>query len=333
MKEIIFIRQNKKKWLKYEEKVKYIKNLPTDELSDIYIDVTSDLAYSQSHYPEARITQYLNNMLRTLQDYIYTPQKRNLSKIITLFKDDVPNIIADARNEMLLSFGIFMVFVIIGIILALQSMDNVIETLGADYVDMTIENIKKGVPTDVYGKAAPDNMFLRITHNNIAIALKTYGWGIIPILGPGYILMSNGIMLGEFQTMFFNYGVGLESMTAIWIHGTLEISAIIISGAAAFSLGNGWVSPGTLSRSESLKRSGLRSVKILFTTIPLLLMAGFLESFVTRHTEYPLFIKLFIIFGSLAFIVFYYVYIPHKIRGERKSIKERELPFKSVIEM
>lgn len=235
---------------------------------------------------------------------------------------------------MLLSFSIFAFFAIIGIILALQSTDNIISTLGADYVEMTIENIKKGVPTDVYGKANAENMFLGITYNNISIALKTYGWGIIPILGPGFVMMQNGIMLGEFQTLFFKFGVGFESMTAIWIHGTLEISALIISGAASLALGMGWVFPSTFSRSESLKRSGLRSIKILITTIPLLLMAGFFESFITRHTEFPLFVKLSIIFGSLAFILFYYVYIPYRIRKAMKTQeRDRDLIFKSTIEM
>lgn len=331
MKEIIFIRQNKTKWTNYENKIKHIGTLSTDELSDIYLDVTSDFAYAQCHYPNARITPYLNNMARALQDFIYTPKKKNYAKIVTLWKDDVPEILADAHKEMLLSFCIFVGFVIIGVILAIQSIDNIVSTLGSSYVQMTLENIKNGVPTDVYGNEGETQMFLGITFNNISITLKTYGFGIIPIIGPGYILMVNGIMLGEFQTLFFKYGVGLDSMLAIWIHGTLEISSIIISGAAALTLGNGWIFPGTYSRMESLKRSGLKSVKILLTIIPMVLMAGFLESFVTRHTEFHTIVKLAIIFGSLTFILVYYAYIPYKIRKRRAN--ENRKTFLSKIEM
>ena len=107
-------------------------------------------------------------------------------------------------------------------------------------------------------------------------------------------------------------------MSAIWIHGALEIPSSIISGAASLALGMGWVFPGTLSRKEALKRSGLRSVKIILSVLPITIFAAFLESFATRHTEWPLFVKLFIIGGSLAFVIFYYIYLPHKIRKRKE---------------
>jgi len=159
---------------------------------------------------------------------------------------------------------------------------------------------------------------LFIVLNNLRVDIITYSYGVIPILGPGYIMMKNGIMLGEFQTLFFLNGVGFQSMTAIWIHGTIEISTIIIGGAASLALGLGWVFPKTYSRKEALKRSALRSIKIFISIIPLTILAAFFESFLTRHTEYPLFVKLLIIFGSLAFIIFYYVILPNKIRKEEE---------------
>ncbi len=315
MKEHIFVKQNKSKWLRYEKDLGNIESLSTSSVAKIYQDVTADLAYAQSQYPEARVTSYLNNLALSLHDYIYTPKSRDfVDSVVKFFTHDIPHNLADAHLELRLSFIIFSLFTIAGIILAMQDEHNIINVLGPEYVEMTLENIRNGVPTDVYGHSPSGNMFLYIALNNLRVDLNTYMWGIIPILGPGYILMKNGIMLGEFQTLFFLHGAGFQSMTAIWIHGAIEISSIIIGGAAGFALGFGWVFPKNYARKESLKRSGLRSVKILLSIIPLTILAAFLESFVTRLTGLPLIVKLLIILGSFAFILFYYVYIPQKIR-------------------
>jgi uncharacterized membrane protein SpoIIM required for sporulation len=322
MKENVFVKQNKEKWDGYERKLKSINHLSTDSLSDIYLDLSSDLAYSQSQFPYARVTLYLNNMVRTVQECIYTPRKRNLWSLVTFFTEVVPRNVAEARNELLVSFSLFMAFVIIGVVLTHQDMKYVMDMLGSGYVSQTLENIKNGKPTDIYSDGNSSLMFLSIFWNNIGVVFRIYAAGIIPIIGPGYFLCYNGLMLGEFQQLFFNYGVGLQSMLSIWIHGTLEISSIIIGGAAGLALGNGWIFPGTYSRLESFKRAGLRSVRILSSTLPLFLIAAFFEGFVTRHAEWPNAVKLMIILLSLLFILFYYVYLPYLVRrdGKKKNV-------------
>ena len=121
-------------------------------------------------------------------------------------------------------------------------------------------------------------------------------------------------MIGAFQMFFFQHGLLGESMLAIWLHGTLEIWSIIVAGAAGLALGNGWLFPGTYSRLESFKRGAKRGVKIVVGTIPIFIMAGFIESFITRHTELPNILRLSLILISLAFIIFYYIYLPNKKR-------------------
>lgn len=314
MKEDVFVRQNKSKWKHYEIRLESMSMVSISELSDIYLDLIADLAYAQSQYPNSRIIHYLNNLSRITHEYLYKNKKRSFKKIIDFFAYDIPHVVADAHKEIKLSFILFMTFVVAGIILACQDIDNVRATLGDSYVDMTLENITNGHPTDVYGQGDEKWGFLSIVLNNLRVDIITYIWGIIPILGPLYILFSNGIMLGEFQSFFFLNGVGFESMTAIWIHGTIEISTIIICGGAALALGNGWIFPHNYSRRYAFKKSAARSVKIFMSIVPLTILAAFLEGFATRHTEWPLIIKLGIIGLSLAFIIFYYIYLPHKIR-------------------
>ena len=318
MKEYVFVKQNSGKWKTYEEIIRNASSYSTQKVSEVYQDLNADLAYSHTQFPNGRVTEYLNNLTIEIHDYFYMPKGYWLQPVVEFFSKTIPQTMAQSQKELLYAFIIFSLFVVAGVVLACQDIENIKETLGSYYVEMTLRNIREGVPTGVYGYGRSSIDFVDITLNNLRVDLTTYAWGLIPILGPLYIMEQNGVMLGEFQMLFFLNDVGFQSMSAIWIHGTIEISTIIICSAASLTLGLGWVFPGTYSRKEAFKRSGQRSVKILLSILPLTIIAGFLESFITRHTEWPLIIKLLIIFGSLTFILFYYVYYPNKLKKENK---------------
>jgi uncharacterized membrane protein SpoIIM required for sporulation len=131
--------------------------------------------------------------------------------------------------------------------------------------------------------------------------------------------MRNAIMLGSFQYFFYDQGLLWESARTIWIHGTIEISVIIIAGCAGLVLGNSILFPGTYTRLQSFIRGAKDGLKILLSTVPFFIIAGFLEGFVTRHTEMPDWLALFIILGSLSLILFYYVIYPIKLKRKHEE--------------
>lgn len=155
-------------------------------------------------------------------------------------------------------------------------------------------------------------MFLGITLNNVMVSFNCFAMGILTSFGTGYMLLTNGMMVGAFQTFFYQHGLLWESTLAIWLHGTLEIWAIIVAGAAGLALGNGWLFPGTYSRLESFRRGAGRGLKIVVGTVPVFIMAGFIEGFITRHTELPELLRLALILLSLSFILYYYIYLPNR---------------------
>ena len=165
------------------------------------------------------------------------------------------------------------------------------------------------------------DMFLGITINNIRVAMMAFVLGIFFSLGTLFVMMQNGIMLGSFLYFFYDKDLLWESSRTIWIHGTIEIAVIIIAGCAGMVLGNGLLFPKTYSRLESFKKSIKAGLKIMVSTIPFFIIAGFLEGFVTRHTEMPDWLAIFIIFVSLSSIVFYYIIYPIQITKKlRKDV-------------
>ena len=320
MKEVTFIRRNIEKWKETEKVVEKADKFNPDRLADAYTELTADLAFAQTHYPSSRITIYLNNLAFALHNVIYRNKREKWTRIITFWTQEVPQMMHDARKELLVSFLIFAASVVIGIISAWNDPNFVRLILGNGYVDMTLENIANGEPMAVYNGSEEMPMFLGITLNNIMVSFNCFAMGLLTSFGTGYMLLSNGIMVGAFQTFFYGEGLLAESMLAIWLHGTLEIWAIIVAGAAGLALGNSWLFPGTYSRTASFRRGAKRGLKIVVGTVPVFIMAGFIEGFLTRHTEFPTVLRLGIILLALAFIIFYYIYLPNrKQHGVTKS--------------
>lgn len=231
MKEVTFIRRNIEKWKQAEKIVEQADSLSPDELADAYTELTADLAFAQTHFPASRITIYLNNLASALHNHIYRNKREKWSRIITYWTREVPSAMYDARRELVASFIIFVVSALIGVVSAAGDPDFVRLILGNSYVDMTLNNIANGEPMAVYNGSSEFPMFLSITLNNIMVSFNCFAMGLLTSFGTGYMLLNNGIMIGAFQTFFYQHDLLWESFLAIWLHGTLEIWAIIVAGA------------------------------------------------------------------------------------------------------
>jgi len=312
MKEILFIRNNIDKWRSVEELIDNVNFEMPDRLAEAYIDLTADLAFAQTHYPHSRITIYLNNLSSSLHNELYRNKREKWSRVLTFWTQEVPDVMWKERRLLLTSFLIFMVSVLIGVLSTLGDASFPRLILGDGYMDMTLENIAKGKPMGVYGSEEESVMFLGITLNNIMVSFNIFVSGVLTSFMPGYQLFQNGIMVGCFDTFFYQHGLLGESLLATMLHGTLELSAIVVAGAAGLAMGNGWLFPGTYSRIVSFQRGAKRGMKIVVGTVPLFILAGFIESFITRHTEINDFVRLTVILLSLCFVIFYFIYLPYK---------------------
>ncbi len=313
MKEITFIRSNLEKWQQAEAVVEDdFFHTPAD-LADAYEEVTADLAFAQTHYPLSQVTLYLNNLASALHNEIYRNKHEKWSRIITFWTQEVPRVMYRERRALLISFGIFLISALFGILSQLADPEFCRVILGDDYVDMTLNNISRGTPMAVYADGNGTQMFFSITMNNIGVAFVTFVSGILTSFATAYYLFSNGIMLGCFETFFYQHHLLGTSLLAVFLHGTLEISAIIVAGAGGIVLGSGWLFPGTYPRLTSFRLAAKRGLKIVVGTVPLFIVAGFIEGYFTRYTHVSDGLRLTVILGSLAFVVYYFIVLPIKL--------------------
>ncbi|WP_106793312.1 stage II sporulation protein M [Aquimarina sp. Aq78] len=319
MREAAFVRQNKDKWLKFESVLVNNTQITPDELSNLYIEITDHLSYAQTFYPNSQTLNYLNGLASSAHQKIYKTKKEKKNRLYSFWVKEFPLEFYQYQKHLLIAFLISALFTAIGAYSSATDGAFVRSILGDAYVNMTLENIANADPMAVYKQMGETNMFLGITLNNIKVALNCFILGVMFGIGTIYMLMQNFIMLGSFQYFFYEKGLLWESARTIWIHGTIEISVIIIAGCAGLVVGNSILFPKTYTRLTSFIRGIKAGLKIVISTIPFFIVAGFLEGFVTRHTEMPDWLAIVIICGSLALILFYYVIYPRQLYNRQKN--------------
>jgi uncharacterized membrane protein SpoIIM required for sporulation len=143
--------------------------------------------------------------------------------------------------------------------------------------------------TDSILTAKPQESSLIMT-NNIAVCFYTYAGGILAGLGTILLMFTNGMSIGVITTACTQNHMALSMASFVAAHGALELPSIFISGGAGLRLASGLLFPGMLRRRDALALAGAESIRLLSGTIPLLIIAGVLEAFLSP-THAPLALK------------------------------------------
>lgn len=310
MREALFIKQHKDKWLKSQ----HTPAEDADETAGAFTQLVDDLSYAKTFYPHSRVTRYLN--ARASQSYmnIYQSRKEERSRITEFWKYTVPLTVRRHHGVLLFCAALFITFFITGFYSSQHDETFVREMLSDSYVNMTEENIEKGRPFGVYAEGGALLMWLGIMINNLFVAFGYFAQGLLLCIPLIISLLTEGVRLGAFEQMFFAKGLGMQSVLTVFIHGTLEISAIVIAGAAGIVLGKGWMFPGTGKRLHAFMRGAKDGVIILASLIPVFIVAAFFEGFITRYYTMPWWLSGSILLLSASYIIWYYIIYPIQLQ-------------------
>ncbi len=334
MKEISFININKKRWSAFDDQITRKKEMTPDDLASNYILLTDDLSYARTFYPQSGLVSYLNSLSSRTHAIIYRNKKEKSNRIFDFWLTELPLSIYLARKDFLWSLGIFLGAFLLGWVSAIEDSDLLRVIIGDAYVNMTLDNISKGDPMGVYGMTNPLKMFFMLAFNNIRVSFLVFLFGVLTPLGTAIILFRNGMMLGAFLAFFFQQTLGVVSLVTVLLHGTIELSAIVLAGGAGILMGRSLMFPGTYPRKHQFVKGAMRGTKIIMGLIPFFILAAAIESYITRYyNQMPMLVQLLIIGLSTALIAGYFVIYPKFIyirtlnqskNGETNRIAQKE---------
>ena len=294
-----------------------------DEMAADFIQLLDDLAYAKTFYPSGRVTDYINSQASRIYLDIYRNRKEETNRIVRFWKYELPLVIRRHHRVLLFTFFFFLVFFSIGFFTAMKDPAIPASILGDDYVEMTQDNIDAGNPFGVYEEGNAFMSWIALMIHNMRVDFLVFVSGIFFGVPALIIEARNAVMVGVFDQFFAVRGLGVDFWLVVFVHGTIEMTALILSTTAGVILGKSFLFPGTHRRIDSFRQGAKDGVKIMVGVIPLTALAAFFEGFITRLYN-DISILTTLVFGlSVLFVIWYFIIWPIRL-GRSRMVNPNE---------
>jgi uncharacterized membrane protein SpoIIM required for sporulation len=247
------------------------------ELGLLYRQTAADLATVREDPQSQGLQQYLNPLLGRAHNLIYMGRKGSPGGIVRFYASTYPQIFRKTLPYTVLAFVVFFAGAVAGLLVTLADPAFSRFLLGPQMSD-TIEHKRMWTDSIVAVKPLAAS---GIMTNNLTVSISAFALGITAGLGTLYLLAFNGLLFGVVLAACWQAGMLSKLLAFVAGHGVLELPAIFIAGGGGLLLARGLLFPGLLSRRDSLAQAGKQAVRLMLGTIPMLIVAGIIEAFIS----------------------------------------------------
>jgi uncharacterized membrane protein SpoIIM required for sporulation len=257
-----------------------------DRLGALYRLATSDLALAQRDYPDQRVTEYLNQLVARAHAMIYQSQPLALGRLWAFAARGFPRAYRQAFPFILTAMALLIIPALAAGLSTAWQPASAQWLLPAEAQTLIPSIEKKELWTNIpVGERPYASSF--IMQNNIRVVFLAFGGGMLAGLYTVYVLLLNGLELGGITGLTAHYGIGFDLWTFVIGHGVIELSVIAIGGGSGLMLGWAMLQPGLLRRRDALAQAAGRAVRLVFGCVPLLVVAGTIEGFISPSQALP----------------------------------------------
>ena len=299
--------------------IKALNDEELHELTRLYPAVAIDVARARMYNIDPITRSRINQLAISAHGLLYRRKNiRYLHSIWSFFKKDYPRLFRRLWPYMVLATVIFVIsFFGTYINTRLKPSNAYIFVPGKMDLTDSEEGVSSKDISERFRRISKPPMAAGIMANNISVAFNAFALGITGGIGTCYVVIYNSMMLGGFSAHFSNHGLTYELCSFIVPHGVLEIFAILVSAAAGLRLGLSLAIPGQLKRSSSLRIGAKEAVLLVIGTIPMFIIAGLIEGFVTPSYVHGIFkIAIGLSMGFLT--ITYLMFVGHGAKSESK---------------
>src|SRR5712671_4661513 len=319
-----FIKERKTVWQRLEELLARLDQMTLHklhreevrELGRIYRRTASDMAIARAESRDPRLVNYLNSLVSRAHGRIYRADAQGGRRLRDFVARDFPRSFRRTWRYTATAFGVFFLFGAIAFFGTRHDPD-FSEFAGVDPL-WRAENIETHRHWWESANKASQIASSQIFTNNIRVTFYAFALGAMLGLGTLYVMAFNGANFGAIIALVYRAGFGNDPLLGFVVsHGVIELSCIFIAGGAGLLIGTALLMPCDLSRGDALKSRGMEAVRLIVGCIPLLVVAGIIEGFISPQ-PIPSVIKIGI--GLLTGITLYsYLFLAgREVTSERK---------------
>ncbi|MBL8097096.1 MAG: stage II sporulation protein M [Anaerolineales bacterium] len=303
-----FIHQRQAEWRRLEALLSQaeapLRGLsPADvrELGLRYRAAASDLALAQRDYPDQPLTQYLNRLVARGHALLYRSEPIATRRLWRYLTHGLPQTYRRLWAFVALAGALmFGPALLAGALVAAQpDLARVLLPVGSQDVIPIVEEGELWTDIPMEERPYASGFIMR---NNIQVSILAFGGGVLMGLLTLYVLVTNGLMLGGILGLTHHYGLAGGLWDFIIAHGVVELSVICIASAAGLRLGWAVLQPGLARRRDALALAARDALKLLLPCVPLLVLAGLIEGFISPNAEIPFAVKLAVGLGTGALL-------------------------------
>jgi uncharacterized membrane protein SpoIIM required for sporulation len=247
------------------------------ELVSLYQRTSADLSAIRSRAPDPLVVAPLTRTLASAHLAIYGARGSAARSVVDFLRLTFPAAVWHLRRLVAVSAVLLLV--------PMAAMGWWIATSDSALEASAPEEVREAVlesEFEEYYSSEPAAQFsTRVFVNNVQVAILAFASGVTLGIGTVYILVFNGLNVGLALGLFTHAGRWQQFWGLILPHGLLELSAVVVAGAAGLSLGWAVIAPGDRRRRDALAEAGRRSIGVVVGTVLAFLVAGLIEAFVT----------------------------------------------------
>jgi len=269
------------------------------DVLDGYRSVSRDVSLARQHARGTTVHAAAEALYAQTHRAIHNKPKRPLAELWQLYSRAVPAAVRALRGEISLAVGLFVLAIVLGLMMTTVWRDTAQIFLSEDMLLM-VQN--QTLWTDDLLNVMPSSLLsYQLMTNNISVALTAFALGLLYGIGTLYIITLNGLMLGAAFGYTAHYQMSLPLFKFIVAHGLVELSVIVLAGAAGMALGKALARPGTLGRIHSLRIAARHAGALAAVSVPFLIGSGVIEGYISPNNQFGLASRIFI--GVLWFVI------------------------------
>ncbi len=273
---------------------------------DDYRQHAHDLARARRLMPDSRAREFLETAYAQAHTTLHKPATHIGYALWSLFRDQIPEAIRWLRPHIAWVSLLFVTSIFVGGWMV-HTYPELINLFASPALIATVE--RGELWTEGMLNVVPSSVLsVQILTNNIIVSLFAYCAGFLFGLGTFYIVGLNGMMLGAIFMFCRQHGLDDELLQFIVAHGCVELSVMVLSGAAGAAVGEALIRPTTARRSQSFQIAAIRTSKVLTACVVLLIGCGFIEGYISPDPDFPVWAR--VIVG-----VSYWLFMVSLLRG------------------
>ena len=251
-----------------------------------YRSLARDISLARRTLPNSRLSRFVDALFLDLHTLLHKPAVRPVADLISLYRDEIPRLMGRLRTAVIATTLWFVATAAAGGWLVWQFPELASLTMS----EQMIEHVQEGeLWTDGILNIVPSSVLtISLFANNTAVALTAFALGVFYGLGTLYIIGLNGFMLGGVFAYTAHYSMADELFRFVIAHGIVELSVIVVAGAAGVLLGEALARPGDRSRSAAFQHAARQGLRLMAALVPFLLVCGLIEGYVSPNPSYAL---------------------------------------------